>query len=360
MERGCIHRQVEERGFLVDHLAIGTFDLEFENLTGAENLGGTAPGDDGLQRAAGFESTAHIIDQLAESHCAAGEFVEAGTHDIAAHAHGARAAIAGGAHFGIFLRAHGDDVLHMADRLHIVHDGRLHIEAEHGWEIRWLDAGVGAFALEGFQKAGFLAANVGAGALVDIDVEVKAGAEDVFPKKTFCAGFLDGVPNNLGRFGKFAAYVDVGEVDIRRVGGDGEAFDELVRILVEDVAVLECAGLGFVAVDDDVVVLAVVVFDEAPLGTGGEACTATATQVSGFHHVDDLAGLHGDGFLQGLVAAVGDVGLDVGRVAGFADVSENDAALFRVRRLEKGSHIICISLRLPTRRRAKSFRRGRH
>ena len=335
LEAGGIHRQIEKRGVLVDHLSIGTFDFEFKNLAGSEDLGGTAAGDDGLEGAAWFESTANIMDQLAESHSAAGEFVEAGANDIAAHAHGASAAVAGGAHFGIFLWAHGDDVLHMADRFHIVHDGRLHVEAEHGWEIRWLDAGVGAFAFEGFEKAGFLAANVGASALVDIDVEVKAGAEDVFSEKTFGAGFLDGVPNDLGRFGEFAADVDVGEVDIRGEGGYSEAFDELVRVLVKDVAVLECARLGFVAVDDDVVVLAVFVFDEAPLGTGGEARSATATQVSGFHHVDDLTGLHGDGFFQGLVATVGDVGLDVGRVAGFADVSENDAALFRVRRLEK-------------------------
>ena len=174
LERGGIHRQIEERRIFVDHLSIGTFDFEFENLASAENLGGTAAGDDGLERASGFESTANIIDQLAESHGAAGEFVEAGANDIAAHAHGARAAVAGSAHFGIFLGAHGDDVLHMADRLHIVHDGRLHVEAEHGGEIRRLDAGVGAFALEGFEKAGFLAANVGAGALVDIDVEVEA------------------------------------------------------------------------------------------------------------------------------------------------------------------------------------------
>ena len=223
----------------------------------------------------------------------------------------------------------------MADRLHIVHDGRLHVEAEHGWKIRWLDAGVGAFAFEGFQKAGFLAANVGAGTLMDIDVEVEAGAEDVFSEKTFSAGFFDGVPNDLGRFGEFAADVDVGEVDIGREGGNGKAFDELVRVLVEDVTVLEGAGLGFVAVDNDVVVLAIVVFDEAPLGTGGEARSASTAQVGGFDHVDDLAGFHGDGFFQGLVAAMGEVGLNVRSVAGFADVSENDAALFRVRRLEK-------------------------
>ena len=360
LERGGIHREIQERSFLVDHLSIGAFDLEFENLAGAEDFGRAAAGDDGLEGASGFESTAHIIDQLAESHGAAGEFVEAWANDIAAYAHGARAAIAGSAHFGIFLGTHGENVLHMADRLHIVHDGRLHVEAEHGWEIRRLDAGVGAFALEGFQKAGFLTADVGAGTLVDIDVEVEAGAEDVFSKKTFGAGFLDGVPNDLGRFGKFAADVDVGEVNICGEGGNGEAFDELVRVLVEDVAVLEGAGLGFVAVDNDVVVFAVVVFDEAPFGSGGEAGSASAAQVGGFHHVNDLAGFQREGFFEGLVAAVGEVGVDIGRVAGFADISENDAALFRVRSLEKGGHVICIVLRLLTRRRVQCFRQDRH
>ncbi len=360
LERGGIHREIQERSFLVDHLSIGAFDLEFENLAGAEDFGRAAAGDDGLEGASGFEAPADIVDEFAESDCAAGEFVEAGTHDIAAHAHSARTAVAWGAHFGIFFRAHGKDVLHMADGFHIIHDGWLHVEAEHSWEIRGLDTRVGALAFEGFQQAGLLTTNVGAGTLVDVDVEVKAGAEDVFAEKTFRACFFDGVPNDLGRFGKFAADVDVGEVNICGEGGNGEAFDELVRVLVEDVAVLEGAGLGFVAVDNDVVVFAVVVFDEAPFGSGGEAGSASAAQVGGFHHVNDLAGFQREGFFEGLVAAVGEVGVDIGRVAGFADISENDAALFRVRSLEKGGHVICIVLRLLTRRRVQCFRQDRH
>lgn len=360
LERGGIHREIEERGFFVDHLSIGAFDLEFENLACAEDFGRAAAGDDGFEGASGFETSADIVDQLAESDRAAGEFVEAGTHYIAAHAHSARAAVAGGAHFGIFFGAHGEDVLHMTDGFHIVHDGRLHVEAEHGWEIRGLDTRIGALAFEGFQQAGLLTANIGAGTLMDIDVEVEAGAEDVFAEKTFGAGFFDGVPDDLGRFGKFAADIDIGEVNIRGKGGDGEAFDELVRVLVEDVAVLECTRLGFVSIDDDVVVFAVVVFDEAPLGSGGEAGSASAAQVGSFHHVDDLAGFQREGFFEGLVAAVGEVGVDIGRVAGLTDVSENDAALFRVRSFEKGGHVICIVLRLRVRRREQCFRQDRH
>ena len=164
-----------------------------------------------------------------------------------------------------------------------------------------------------------------------INVEVEARTENIFTEEAFGFCLLDGFPNNLRGLGKFAADVDVGEVDIRREGGDGEAFDQLVRILVQDVAVLESAGLGFVAIDDDVVGLAVVVFDEAPLGTGREARSTASAEVGGLDHIDDLAGLHGERLFEGLVAAVGEVGLDVGRVAGFGNVAEDDAAFLRMR-----------------------------
>ena len=331
MERGGVHHQIQKRNFLIHHLAVGAFDLHFENLAGAKDLGGAAAGDDGFELASGFQAAADIVDEFAEGHATAGDFVETGALDIAADAHGAGAAVAGGSHFGVFLGAHREDVLHMADRLHIVDDRGLHVEAEDGGEVRRLDAGVGAFALEGFEEAGLLAANVGAGPLVDINVQVEARTENVFSKKTFGFRLLDGFPNDLRGLWKFAADVDVGEVDIRREGGDGEAFDQLVRILVQDVAVLESAGLGFVAIDDDVVGLAVVVFDEAPLGTGREARSTASAEVGGLDHIDDLAGLHAERLFEGLVAAVGEVGLDVRRVAGFGNVAEDDAAFLRMR-----------------------------
>ncbi len=81
-----------------------------------------------------------------------------------------------------------------------------------------------------------------------------------------------------------------------------------MRIVVEDVAIApNSAGLGFVAIHHDVVRLAVVVLDEAPLRAAREAGAAASAEVRGLDGVDDGGRLHGECFLELLVAAVGDV-----------------------------------------------------
>ena len=94
-----------------------------------------------------------------------------------------------------------------------------------------------------------------------------------------------------------------------REAGDDHPFDELVRVLVDDVAVLEGAGLGFVTVADEVDRLGVVGRDEAPLDAGRETC-ATPSAESGSldligdrfrFHLESLFGLLVIAFLQGTI-----------------------------------------------------------
>ena len=54
--------------------------------------------------------------------------------------------------------------------------------------------------------------------------------------------------------------------------------------------------------------------DEAPLHAGGEARAAAAAQGGSFHLIDDLLGRHAHGFVEGLVAVVGEIGVDRGGV----------------------------------------------
>ena len=75
-----------------------------------------------------------------------------------------------------------------------------------------------------------------------VNIQVESRAENIFTEKTFSAGLLDGVPDDLGRFRKFATDVDVGKMDVRGEGRNDETFDELVGILVQDVAILERAS----------------------------------------------------------------------------------------------------------------------
>jgi hypothetical protein len=67
-------------------------------------------------------------------------------------------------------RAAAQDGRRDGDRLDVVHRGRAAVEAHIGRERR-LQARHALLALEAFQQRGFLAADIGAGAVVDVEVE---------------------------------------------------------------------------------------------------------------------------------------------------------------------------------------------
>src|SRR5262249_30253082 len=74
------------------------------------------------------------------------------------------------------------DVEHVDERLDVVDDGRLAEEAGHDGE-RGLRARLAAEALDRVEDRRLLAADVGAAALADLDVEGEAVAADVGPEQ---------------------------------------------------------------------------------------------------------------------------------------------------------------------------------
>src|SRR5690606_38339274 len=189
-------------------------------------------------------------------------------------------------------------------------------------------ARVGALALERLDQAGLLAADVGAGAAVHVDLAGVAGAEDVLADEIVLARLLDGAFENAGALGHLAADIDVGLLHVVRETGNHRALDQLVRILVDDVAVLEGAGLGFVGVDDQVDRLAGLAVHQAPLDTTGETRAAAAAQTGLLDLLVQVLGFARDGRFEDLVTAMAQVAADVVGVTGLVDVLENDAALF--------------------------------
>ena len=81
---------------------------------------------------------------------------------------------------------------------------------------------------------------------------------------------------------------------------------------MDDVAILERAGLGFVRVADQIDRFFFVRLDEAPFHAAGKTGAAASAQPGGLDFVHDVGARHGDRFLQLLVAAVVQVAVDVG------------------------------------------------
>ncbi len=207
------------------------------------------------------------------------------------------------------------------DRLDVVDRGRATIETHVGRERR-LQARLALLAFKAFEKCCFFAADVSACAVMDDDVDVVAKLV-VLAEQTVVIALVDRSLQGFALAHEFAADIDEGMMRAHGEGGDDAAFDQGVRIMAHDLAVLAGAGLRLVCVDDEVMRTTIrFLRHEGPLETGREACAAATAKAGGLHLVDDpvtalfedllgavpVAARHGA--LQGLVLEAVNIGED--------------------------------------------------
>ena len=191
---------------------------------------------------------------------------------------------------------------HGHQRLHVVDRGGLAEQAGHRREGR-LDARVAAAPLQRVHERRLLAADVGAGALVHVDVNGLARPHRVGAEDAGGICLLAGGLHLRQRLRVLAADVDVGHLGPDRIGADRAALDQRVRRPPHDLAILEGAGLRLVGVAAEVVGLAIAGLHEAPLHPRGEAGAAAPAQPGVLHDLDDLGRLHLERLLERDVAA---------------------------------------------------------
>src|SRR4029077_11264505 len=148
-------------------------------------------------------------------------------------------------------RAAFEDRRRDRDRLDVVDRRGAAIEPDRRRK-RGLQARLALLALEAFEEPGFLAADIGAGAAVQKDIHVVAGTAGVLADEPRRVGLVDRRLEVLRLVIELAADIDVGGADPHPRSGQEAAFDQLVRIVPEDVAVLAGAGLALVGVDHEI------------------------------------------------------------------------------------------------------------
>ena len=107
----------------------------------------------------------------------------------------------------------------------------------------------------------------------------EARAQDVRPEQAGLARALDGTRHASLGFRVLAADVEVAERGTGRVGGDRHRLDDRERVLLEEDAILERAGLGLVGVADQVVGLGLLGRHGRPLPTRREGRSAASDEV---------------------------------------------------------------------------------
>src|SRR5262249_16861482 len=150
------------------------------------------------------------------------------------------------------------DVRRNGDRLDVIHSRRAAIETDVGGEWR-LQPRHALLAFEAFKQSRFFAADVGAGAVMYIDVEVVAG-DVVLSDYARFIGLIDGGLQTLALADEFTAHIDVSGNGAHCETGNEAAFHEQMRIMPHDLAVLAGTGLGFVGIDDEITRTSVLAF----------------------------------------------------------------------------------------------------
>ena len=168
---------------------------------------------------------------------------------------------------------------HVGQRLDVVDDGRLAAEAADRGERR-PRARHAALALDRGDQRGLLAADERAGALLDLEVEVQAAAEDVVAEQAALLRRLDRHAQALDGERVLGAHVDVAVVGADGVAADDHALEHGVRVAVHHRRVHERAGVALVAVADDVLRLARRRRGELPFHAGGEPGASAAAQAA--------------------------------------------------------------------------------
>ena len=129
---------------------------------------------------------------------------------------------------------------------------------------------------------------------MDVDLEIVA-VDVVLADQPGLIGLVDGALQRLALADELAAHIDVGGDRAHGEAGDQAAFDQRVRVVAQDVAVLAGAGLGFVGIDDEIGRTAVALLGhERPFQAGREAGAAAAAQARRLHLVDDPVAALGD------------------------------------------------------------------
>src|SRR5439155_9876384 len=153
-----------------------------------------------------------------------------------------------------------------------------HVQSKDRRKIRGLDPWITALSFQGLDQAGFLAANVSAGAAMDVNLEIIPAAQDVLAQEILCARFGEGSIENLRPIHELAAYIYIGEVHVIRIARDDHALDQLVWVFVNDLLVLESPRLGFIGVANQVNRLPALPIHERPLQSARKTRSASPAQ----------------------------------------------------------------------------------
>ena len=164
---------------------------------------------------------------------------------------------------------------------------------------------------------------------MDMNLQIIAAVQDVFPEKTGGLGLGNRLFQDFPARGELTANVEVGQLHPVGEAAEDHPLKKLVRILVNDLPILERAGLRFVRIADEINRFGDLSgINEAPLHSGGEAGTSPAPELTLLHLISDGICALSKPLLKNLVTPVFAVTGDIRGVAVSIHIFQNQTPFF--------------------------------
>src|SRR5690625_1397550 len=258
-------------------LSVAGFSLK--SLISPQNFCRGTSGNNCFQRPTGAHTAADIVNQLSHRDGSALKLVIARFLHMSRNTEDPGASVIRRSDLRVFIAAHVDRMLHVTERFDVVDGRRTLIKPEDSGKIRWFDPRLCPLPFVRSDQTGFLPADVSSGSSINMNIARVPGTEDIFSKEIFLPGFLERAIEDLCPFGHLAADVDKGCLSLNRKARYKNAFDQLMRIFMNNLTILKSARFGFVGIADQINRFARLPVEKPPFGAAGKSRTATSADI---------------------------------------------------------------------------------
>src|SRR5216683_514801 len=231
---------------------------------------------EGFQLSPAANATGVIENNLAHRH-AHRDFKNPRARNVAADTDEFQAARAACALRDEPIDAVGENLRNVDESFDVIDDRGFLPQADLTGE-GWLIARLGAMTFDGFDQRALFATDIAAGANKNFQVVIEIAAEDFFSEKPCSIATANLFAEDF--FLQMVLVANIKDAALRagHQPGDDHAFDQQMRQIGHDEAVLDGAGLAFVRVADNVFDRIGLFADEIPLHAGGKSGAAHAFQ----------------------------------------------------------------------------------
>ena len=131
-----------------------------------------------------------------------------------------------------------------------------------------------------------------------MDVKGKGSALDVATQPALLFSLRNGAFQAARLGGIFAANINIAFARAAGISTDCHAFENLMRINIDQESIFEDERLGFVRVAEDVFLIALGLGNKTPLASDGKTGSAAPLQPGGFHQLQNCPGVEASALLN--------------------------------------------------------------